>query len=203
MKWSMVTKLGLLVLVVLVASAVVAALAFGHSTRQARIAAPPASVQLTIKGFPPMTVLSFSVKLTNTITLGSASGGAGIGKAKFSDMTLTVPIDASTPAFSTAVARGDVFQIAKLTDKWTNATGNLVAVTDGLTNLYITSLEQDSGASGPGSAGPTETITLLAEQSGWSYFANGDPNSTPTAAQAWSQLTNQSVPCGVDEFSPC
>jgi type VI protein secretion system component Hcp len=202
MKRSMLIKLGLLVLVVLVASAVVAGLAFGHPTRQGRIAAPPASVQLNIKGFPPMTVLSFSVKLTNTITLGSASGGAGIGKAKFSDMTLTVPIDASTPTFSTAVARGDVFKIAQLTDKWTNATGNLVAARDGLANLYITSLEQDSGTSGPGSGGPTETITLLAEQSGWSFFANGDPNGAPTSSAGWSQITNQPTTCG-GELDPC
>ena len=196
-KPSRVIRFSLLVVVVLVASAVVAGLAFGHPTRQAKIAAAPASVQLSIQGFPPMNVLSFSVKLSNTIALGSASGGAGIGKAKFSDMTLTVPVDATLPPFSTAVARGDVFQKAQLIDTWTNATGNLVAAKDGLTNLYITSLEQNGG-----STGPTETITLLAEQSGWSYYANGNPNSPPTSSSGWSQITNQPTTCG-GELDPC
>jgi type VI secretion system secreted protein Hcp len=203
MKRSRVTKLGLLVLVVLVASAAVAALAFGSSTRLERTAAPPASVHLTIAGLPTMNVQSFSWKVTNTISFGSASGGAGAGKANFSDITLTVPVDSSLPALSIAVARGDVFQKALLTDTWTNATGNLVGLRDGFTNVYITSVEQDSGSGGPGSGGPTATVTLKAEQSGWSYFATGDTTTTPTSTQGWSQLTNSQVPCGVSDVSPC
>jgi type VI protein secretion system component Hcp len=210
----MVTKFGLLVLVVLVASAVVAALAFGHSTRQGRIAAAPQpGVVLLLAGgtdpslpakLPPMTVESFSWKVTNTVSFGSASGGAGAGKAVFSDITLTVPIDSSLPALSVAVASGERFTTGVLVDTWNNA-GHLAQLKDGFTNVFISSIEQNNTSSVPGGPPPPpgvqpggfpmETITLLAEQNGWSFNPSADTTTTPTALRVWNVVTNSEVDC--------
>jgi type VI protein secretion system component Hcp len=208
----MVTKLGLLVLVVLVAGAVVAALASGHTTRQARIAAgPQPGVFLTLSGgtdpalpatLPPMPVESFSWKVTRPCSIGSATCGAASGKAEFLDITLTVPIDPSLPALSVAVASGERFQRAVLADAWNNA-GHLAELKDGFMNVFISSIEQDNTSQvqggpppppgiGPGGF-PTETITLLAEEVGWAY--SPDVNTIKQLnPRVWSQITNQEVP---------
>jgi type VI protein secretion system component Hcp len=213
----MVTKLGLLVLVVLVASAVVAALAFGHSTRQGRVAAGPQPgvfLVLTradgLPKLPPMPVESFSWKLTNPNSFGSATCGAGCGKVEFSDVTLTVPIDSSLPELSAASASGEHFLSGVLIDTWNNA-GHLVALKDGFTDVFVKSVEQDNTAAIQGGPPPPpgvqpggfpmETITLIAEQTGWSYFPTGDTTTTPSSMKAWSVVTNSAVDCTNPAFA--
>jgi len=186
MKRSTVTKLSLLVLVALVASAVFAALAFAG---QGGTPGPPASAYLIIDG-TTIPVQSFSVGLSNTVTLGSASGGAGAGKATFQDMTVTVPVDASFPVLSIAVARGDVFQHAQLVERWTDTNGNPVALRYTFGVVFISSIKQSGD-----SAAPTELVTLKYTQAGWSYYGSGDPTGTPTATRGWSVVDNQPVQC--------
>jgi type VI secretion system secreted protein Hcp len=198
LKRSTVIRLGLLVLVVLVASGVVATLAFGRSARPGRIAAPPSSARLLLDG-TTINVQSFSVGLVNTISLGSASGGAGAGKATFQDMSLTVPVDASFPLLSIAVARGDRFQTAVLIDTWNNGSGTgTVALRYTFHTVFISSIQQsgDSGA-------PTETVSLKYAQAGWSYFASADTTGAPTAIQGWDVVQNQPLPCTTSSTPIC
>ena len=57
---------------------------------------------------------SFSLGIENTVTLGSASGGAGAGKAAFMDLELEKPLDSASPTMFQALASGKRFDSAQL-----------------------------------------------------------------------------------------
>jgi type VI secretion system secreted protein Hcp len=60
-------------------------------------------------------VLGFQEGITNSTRIGSATGGAGAGKATFQDFSFTVPVGASTPKLFLACASGQHLTSATLT----------------------------------------------------------------------------------------
>lgn len=167
MKRSRIIQVGLLVLVALVASAVVAALAFGRSTAAPAGSGPPPNPgppgsptgQLTLNdGTTAITlnVLSFSAGVSNPVTIGS---GSGAGRANLSSLNLMTPVDASFPVLYAASAGGKEFTSAVLTSPVGNAT-----LTYQLDNVFIESAQQ-SGSGGDA----TESISLAFEKVHWTF----------------------------------
>jgi type VI protein secretion system component Hcp len=54
---------------------------------------------ITIDDNPAFEIKDWSFSIENPTTIGSATGGAGAGKAKFNEFTITKNSDASTPTF--------------------------------------------------------------------------------------------------------
>jgi type VI secretion system secreted protein Hcp len=59
-------------------------------------------------------ILNFRWSLTNAVTIGSATGGAGAGKVKFNEFKIIKQTDAATPALFKACASGQHFQTVTL-----------------------------------------------------------------------------------------
>jgi type VI protein secretion system component Hcp len=93
--------------------------AFGGGSAQGAQAAPSASPAgtLTIEGLPGATGLevdAYSWGVTNPTTIGGPGGGGGAGKATFSDLVVTRPVDGVSPRLVTATATGQHFDSATL-----------------------------------------------------------------------------------------
>ena len=183
MKRMRVIQLGLLVLAALVASAVVAALAFGGST-DGRGKGPPVTTsgQLEING-TTIEVSSFSAGVSNPTTIGGG-GGIGAGKASFSSLSLMTAVDASFPVLTQAVAKGQQFPTATLTFTWTAGDSAPSTVTYQLENVFIESIQQ-----GGGGGAPTDAMSLAFAKVHWTFT---DANGTTT--RGWNILTNQPLP---------
>jgi type VI secretion system secreted protein Hcp len=107
-----------------VASAVVAVVlalvagAFGSGSAQAAPAAPAATAAGTLtiaglQGASSLDVESYSWGVTSPVDIGSG-GGAGAGKATFSDLVVTRPVDGVSPRLIAAAATGQHFDTAVL-----------------------------------------------------------------------------------------
>jgi len=108
-----------------VASALVAACLalvtgmFGSGSAQAAPAASAANAvgTLTIAGLQgagSLEVDSYSWGVTSPVSIGSPGGGAGAGKATFSDLVVTRPVDSVSPKLFAAAASGQHFASAAL-----------------------------------------------------------------------------------------
>jgi type VI protein secretion system component Hcp len=182
-KRSRIIQVGLLVLVALVASAVVAALAFGRSTAPGGNPGPPPppssppSGQLTITDTPnpniTISVASFSWGISNPTTI--TGSGISAGKASLSSLNLLGPLDASFPILNEAVATATKFPSAVLTFTASNGT-----VTYQLNNVVIES-EQQSGSG----SDATASISLAFEQVHWTFT-----DASGTTTRGWDVVHN-------------
>jgi len=173
-----VIQLGLVVLVALVASGVIAAFAFGHST--AGPGGPPvtASGQLVL-GNDTLNVTAFSTGGSNSGTI-SGGGGIGSGKANFEDLSVSAPVDSSNPHLNVALANGQHFASATLTYTWGSPGGTPATYTIALTDVIVTSVTEGSSGSAP-----TENLTFAYGKIKWTYT---DANGTTTGS--WDLVAN-------------
>jgi len=102
---------------------------------------------------PLTNVVSWSLGVSNSVSVGSASGGAGAGKATFDDLTITKKVDASSPKLISACASGKHFADATLV-----VTANGTTNTYRLKEVFVTSVKQsDDGST---DTNPLEKVTL-------------------------------------------
>ena len=185
MKRSRMIHLGLLVVVVLVTSAVVAALAFGRSTAGPPVnPGPPgaAAGQLTITDSPTnspssitLGVQAYSWGVSNPVTIGTGSGGSSAGRARLSSLNVTTAVDASFPVLNAAVAAGKKFPTATLTFPSGNGT-----VTFQLDNVIIQSAQQSGGG------GALEnSLSLAYEKVTWTFT-----DASGTTTRNWDIVHN-------------
>ena len=98
-------------------------------------------------------VVSWSLGVSNSVSVGSAGGGAGAGKATFDDLTITKKVDASSPKLISACASGRHFADATLV-----VTANGTTNTYKLKEVFVTSVKQsDDGST---DTNPLEKVTL-------------------------------------------
>jgi type VI protein secretion system component Hcp len=105
-----------IVCAVVAAALALVAGAFGGGAAQA---APSASTAGTLsieglQGGNELEVDSYSWGVTNPATVGTPGGGGGAGKATFSDLVVTRPVDGVSPRLVTAAATGQHFDSATL-----------------------------------------------------------------------------------------
>jgi type VI secretion system secreted protein Hcp len=122
----------------------VAAVAQGASEMHIKPPAPKASITVNIAGLSCQTTAGtnmFSVQAwswgaSNPVTIGSAGGGAGAGKASVSDLVVQKNFDQCSPVLFGAVATGKHFNTLTLTQEDSN--GNVV-LTVTLSEVFVSS----------------------------------------------------------------
>jgi type VI protein secretion system component Hcp len=145
----------------LVACAAVAAVlaltggAFSNGSAQAAraIQADKPAATLTIEGLEgadALEVQSYSWGVKNPVTEGTGGGGAGTGKATFSELTLTRVADGVSPRIFRAVATGEHFPSATVEARVGKTT---LRYTFRL--VFVTSVQHNGGGDGV-----TESLSL-------------------------------------------
>lgn len=130
-------------------------------------------------------VLSYSFGVQNTGSA-SAGGGAGAGRADFTDVSLVVPQSTATVPLLLAVATGKHHQTAVLTLR-NNQFRDFYEVT--LTDVVVTSVHE--GASVGSDDRPTNAVSLSFQKVQWSYRAHSTDGSLGTpVVGGWDLATN-------------
>ena len=131
---------------------------------------------------------SFSWGVSHLQTLGSATGGAGSGRAAFTDLTITKDTDKSSAVFFQKCATGEHFPKGKLTLR--KAGGDqLEYLKFVLETVFVTSFHQSS-AHGQESA--SESVTLACGKVGMDYSPQGADGKLGAAVHGgWDILTNK------------
>jgi type VI secretion system secreted protein Hcp len=135
----------------------------------------------------PVTGVSFGVE--NTTSIGSATGGAGAGKAKFDALEITKNVDASTPYLFSLVGTGSHLSDAALFIRKSGAPTDYLVY-----RFKLVVVQQIKWSAANGDRAPEETVTLEFGAMQVSYTpvsANGTPQKAIT--QTWNQLTNSST----------
>jgi type VI secretion system secreted protein Hcp len=185
MKRFTVRRLAPPVLAALVTSVVVAAIAVGGQKTQAAggAASPPnpsgqTAGQLAIDG-KTIPILSYSLGASNPATIGTGSGG-GSGKVSFSSLNMLKAVDANSPAFFLAVARGQHFPVATFTAQWGTAAAS-ATMSYRLEDVLVESVQHSGGGGGA----PTESLSLAFAKVTWTYT-----DASGSTSGSWNLTTN-------------
>ncbi|MDE2507495.1 MAG: type VI secretion system tube protein Hcp [Planctomycetota bacterium] len=138
-----------------------------------------------------MELKEFNFSIENPTTIGSATGGAGAGKAKFGEFTIKKSVDIGSVNLFNACAQGCHFPQARLCIRKSGGP-KLDYLCFWFLMLYVTKIDWSGGS---GEDNPEESITFVYGAMGMQYIAQGS-DGTPmqgVAPQlgAWSQLLNQ------------
>jgi type VI secretion system secreted protein Hcp len=134
-------------------------------------------------------VREYSFGVSNPSSVGSASGGAGAGKASFSDLTFTTPLSAASPKLLLACASGAHYDTAVLTLR---RSGTKPAEFFKITlKTVLVSSYQDAGASSDDT--PTDSITLAFGAIRIDVFTQNPSGGTapPPSSAGWDRTKNQ------------
>jgi type VI secretion system secreted protein Hcp len=113
----------------------------------------------TRKGFEKhIEILSFSMGASNPVTMGSAGGGAGAGKASLSSFNCLKASDAASPGLFQACCSGKHFPKAVVKLQKSGGDSAVDYLTYEFENVFVESV-QWSGSSG-GDDRPTESLSL-------------------------------------------
>jgi type VI secretion system secreted protein Hcp len=133
---------------------------------------------------------SFSFGVDNPSTLGSASGGAGTGKATFVELNIDKTIDSASPSLFRVCAAGQHYDTVTLSLRQSSSTGGVVFAVFTFKLVFVKSVNW-SGSSGDDT--PAETVKLVYGAMQVSYRKQ---NSDGTLAQpvlgTWNQVNNSS-----------
>jgi type VI secretion system secreted protein Hcp len=163
-------RLGSLVIVGVVTSALVAAIAFAAANPQAGPAIPSTgTVQLGSDPAFPMLAYSWGVSNSGSAHVG---GGAGAGKANVQDISFTKTTDATTVGLLTSVTQGTHYPTVVVTA----AVGGSATMVYELENVIVTSVSL--GGSGGQKTAHTDNITLNFAKVTWTH-TDGAGNETP------------------------
>ncbi len=105
-------------------------------------------------------IKDWSFGVENPTTIGSATGGAGSGKAKFNEFTITKTADSASPVFFKNLATGVHYNTVKLTMRKAGGDPH-TAGQPFLTYTFGTVFTTKIDWSGPGDEGPEEKITFV------------------------------------------
>jgi len=133
-------------------------------------------------------VKEFSFGLENPTTIGSMSGGAGAGKAKFNEFNVKKNVDAASPKLFLACGMGCHFPTITLTVRKAGGQKlNYLSYTFKM--VFVTKIDWSGGA---GEEAPDEDVTFVYGAMKIVYTpqdAKGNP--ARPVDMSWSQVTNQ------------
>ena len=139
-------------------------------------------------------VSSFDLGAQNTTTIGSATTGAGAGKATFQKFVITKPVDKYSSDLFLDLTKGTFLKSAEIIVRKAGANGKAAPLAQYLMKLVAITDIHVSGGSGT----PTETIQ--GEYGSIQFVIHQQmPDGTTKVGSAggWSQVTNQPVSTGV------
>ena len=129
---------------------------------------------------------AFDFAIANTVSIGSAGGGAGAGKAQFRPLQIIKAVDSTSPAFLMLVGAGAHFQTVRLALRKAGKL-DFVVYTFGL--VFVTS-QETTGSAGDNS--PTETINF-AYGSLQVQFSVNNKGAIRHFDGSWDQTTNSVI----------
>ena len=135
-------------------------------------------------------IKSFSYGVENQTTIGSQSGGAGVGKAKFNELEIKKDVDSTSPQIFQALAQGQHFNGIEIVARKAGAapTANPIA-SRYYFSLAFPTTEQVSGDSGDDTT--QESLTFNYGGLALKYVGQTTTGAAKPAVYAkWSQLTN-------------
>lgn len=182
-----------LVTLALAAAAAVLATAPAHAASDYFMKLEPsAGDKQQIKGesadpsFPgAIEISSFHWSAENPASIGSASSGAGAGKAKLKELTVTKAVDSTTPALFQRLAEGRHFQGLELIVR---NPASPVGTRYYFQTVFIKSQDQSGAA---GDEAPQETLTFQYGAVAQSYTTA--KKATANAFGSWNQMTNMAA----------
>ncbi|MFI4974495.1 MAG: Hcp family type VI secretion system effector [Caulobacterales bacterium] len=128
-----------------------------------------------------------------TTTVGSATGGAGAGKAKFQEFTIKRLTDRASPDFfKRAAASGQHFTQVRLELRKAGHGESKPFMEYRFTNVFVTKIDW----SGPGDEGPEESITFVYGALAVKYNNQGADQSTTRAPASAAAPTGKTSPWG-------
>jgi type VI secretion system secreted protein Hcp len=130
------------------------------------------------------TELSWGIE--NPMTIGSASGGAGTGKAKFEELEIKKLVDASSPGLMMAAGRGTPIPTASIMIRKDAGKMN-TALQYSLKNVFITKIDTSASA---GDDGVYETVTLRVGSIQERYVQMRPTGALNPIIAGWDQVTN-------------
>jgi type VI secretion system secreted protein Hcp len=136
----------------------------------------------------------FSFSIENPTTIGSATSGAGAGKAKFNEFEITKTTDSASPMFFkncvAGIHYGKVFLAMRKAGGDPKSAGKeFLKYTFG--TVFTTGIDW----SGPGDEGPEEKIKFAYGALKVEYFPqNADGSQAPVKSSVWSQINNTDTP---------
>jgi type VI secretion system secreted protein Hcp len=130
-------------------------------------------------------VAGFQFGVDNPTTIGSATSGAGAGKAKFAEFQISKKVDASSPSLFTICATGAHFPTVTLAISRAGSTqGDFL--TYEFHTVIVTSIAWASD-----DPAPTETVTFAYGALGVDYHTQDSTGKLGTGEIAtWNQITN-------------
>jgi type VI secretion system secreted protein Hcp len=131
---------------------------------------------------------SFSFGAENATTIGSATGGAGAGKATFQEFTVEKAVDSTTPRLLKSLAMGSHFATVELIARRTGGAGSVTPMRTLFQTVFITKQEQS------GSRGEDMHEKLTFTYGGIAQ-ASVSPKSPikPDTFASWSVITNTPI----------
>ena len=132
---------------------------------------------------------SFSFGAENTLSIGSASGGAGAGKAKFQEFTVEKAVDSTTPRFLRALATGGPFATVELIARTSGASGGSVTPVRTLFQMVAISKQEQSGSRGENMR---EKLTFAYGGIAQAVTSPKSPTK-PDSFASWSVITNTPI----------
>ena len=147
-------------------------------------------VDKTLNG--AISVSEFEWELENPVSLGSASGGAGAGKAKLHPLKIKKLVDASSPGLMMAAAKGTAIPSASLSIR--AAAGKPDAYLQYRLKLVVVADIQTSAAAGDD--GVTETITLHYGSLQQRYVHAKPSGLSNPFVVGWDQVLNRPLAVG-------
>jgi type VI secretion system secreted protein Hcp len=125
---------------------------------------------------------SFSFGVENPTTIGSATGGAGAGKAKFNALRISKKVDRASPLLFKNLAAGAHYKTAVLSLR--KAGGKEPYVTYHMETVFTTNVDHGGGSP----EAPTEEITFVFGK----LVIKSAEDAAPPVQAGWNQVTNKS-----------
>src|SRR5579872_328938 len=129
-------------------------------------------------------ILSYEFGADNPVNIGSATGGAGAGKVKFNEFTITKLVDKSSPTLFKDEATGTHFEKVVLTVRKAGGTQDYLTITMG--TVFVS--HYSHGSSG---GIPTETISFEVGTIQMNYKPQTSTGTLGTSiVDGWDQIQN-------------
>jgi type VI secretion system secreted protein Hcp len=132
----------------------------------------------------------FSWSIENPTTIGSASGGAGTGKAKFEPLTIKKLVDASSPGLMAAAGKGAHIPSATIVVRNGNAGAPDAYLQYRLNTVFVTKVEAAAAA---GDEAVTETVELRYGSLTQRYVQSKPGSGPKPIVNGWDQMVNQQM----------
>jgi type VI secretion system secreted protein Hcp len=150
-------------------------------------AAADQSIAATFPNATVISVSSFELGVENSVSLGSATGGAGAGKVQFDPLIIQKAVDHASPSLFSAASSGRNFQAVQLYLRSSGpATQPFLAYE--FRAVLITKIDW-SGNSGSQEAAETLTLAYGAVVVAFQQ-PNPDGSPGPVTQGGWNQVTN-------------